>query len=57
MKKNCRKKARERYQNITKEEKEKSGNMVVNIDERQKMKSKGLLSIRKQCIIINIMTL
>ena len=42
-------KARERYQNLSKEEKEKSSNMVVNITKiSQKMKNKSLLSIEKK---------
>ena len=45
------KKARERYQNLSKEEKEKSGNMVVNITKiSQKMKNKSLFSIEKNII-------
>ena len=40
------KKARERYQTLYKEEKEKSNNMVVSVTKiSQKIKSKSLLSI------------
>ena len=42
-------KAPERYQNLSKEEKEKSSNMVVNVTKiSQKMKNKSLLSIEKK---------
>ena len=45
------KKARERYQNLSKEEKEKSNNMVVEDTKiYQKMKNKSLLSIEKNVI-------
>ena len=40
-------KARERYQNLSKEEKEKSDNMLVNVTKiSQKMENKSLLSIK-----------
>ena len=40
------KKARERYQNLSKEEKEKNDNMVVNVIKiSQKMEKKSLLGI------------
>ena len=46
-KERLRKRARERYQNLSKEE-EKNNNMVVNdIKIPQKMKNKGWLSIEK----------
>ena len=42
------KKARKRYQNLSKEERKKRGNMVVNITKiSQKMESKNLLSTQK----------
>ena len=45
------KKARKRYCNLSKEEKEKSGNMVVSFKKiSQKMKNKSLLSIEKNII-------
>ena len=45
------KKVHERYQNLFKEEKEKSNNMVVNVTKiSQKMKHKSLLSIEKNII-------
>ena len=45
------KKARERYQNLSKEEKEKNDNMVVNVIKiSQKMKKKSLLGIQKKII-------
>ena len=46
--KRVQKKAPERYQYLSKEEKEKSDNMVMNVTKIfQKMKSKTLLSIEK----------
>ena len=40
--------ARERYQNLSKEENKKSNNMVVNVTKiAQKLKNKGLLSVKK----------
>ena len=40
--------ARERYQNLSKEENKKSNNMVVNVTKiAQKLKKKGLLSVEK----------
>ena len=54
------KKARERYQNFSEEEKEKSADLVVNVAKvSQEMKSKRLLSIEqkrneKKCFIIII---
>ena len=43
------KKACERYQNLSKEEKDKKGNVVVNVTKiSQKMKNKNLLSIEKK---------
>ena len=51
IKKDCNKKARERYQNLSKEEKEKNDNMVVNVIKiSQKMKKKSLLGIQKKII-------
>ena len=45
------KKARERYQNLSKEEKEKSDNMVMNVTKiSQKMKKINWLSIEKNII-------
>ena len=45
------KKARERYKKFSKEEKEKSNNIVVNVTKiPQKTKSNGLLSIEKNII-------
>ena len=45
------KKARERYQNLSKEEKKKSSNMVENVTKiSQKMKNKSLLSIEKNVL-------
>ena len=45
------KKARERYQNLSKEEKEKNDNMVVNVIKiSQKMEKKSLLGIQKKII-------
>ena len=45
------KKARERYQNLSKEKKEKSNNIVVNVTKiSQKIKNKSLLSIEKNII-------
>ena len=45
------KRARERYQSLSKEKKEKSGNMVVDDTKiYQKMKNKSLLSIEKNII-------
>ena len=45
------KKARERYQNLSKEEKEKNDNMVVNVTKiSQKRKNKSLLGIEKNII-------
>ena len=45
------KKASERYQKLSKEEKDKNDNMVVSITKIfQKMKSKSLLSIEKNII-------
>ena len=45
------KKARERYKNLLKEEKEKKDNVVVNVTKiSQKMKNKSLLSIEKNII-------
>ena len=42
------KKACERYQNLSKEEKEKNNNMVVNVTKiSQRMKNKSLFSIEK----------
>ena len=50
-KRRLQKRARERYQNLSKEEKEKSYNMVLNVTEfSQKMKNKSLLSIEKNII-------
>ena len=44
-------KARETYQELSKEEKEKSDNMVVNLTKvSQKIKNKGLLSIEKNIV-------
>ena len=41
----------ERYQNLSKEEKEKDNNMVVNVTKiSQKMKNKSLLSLEKNII-------
>ena len=41
----------ERYQNLSKEEKQKNGNMVVNVIKvSQKMESTSLLSIEKNVI-------
>ena len=46
--KRVQKKAPERYQYLSKEEKEKSDNMVMNVTKIfQKMKNKTLLSIEK----------
>ena len=43
------KKARERYQNFSEEEKEKSANLVVNVAKvSQEMKNKRLLSIEQK---------
>ena len=43
------KKASERYQKLSKEEKDKNDNMVVSVTKIfQKMKSKSLLSIEKK---------
>ena len=43
------KKARERYQNFSKEEKEKKHNMVVNVTKIfQKITNKSLLNIEKK---------
>ena len=48
IKKNYQNQARERYQSLSKEEKEKSDNMVVNDTKiYQKMKNKSLLRIKK----------
>ena len=45
------KKAHEKYQNLSKEEKEKNGSMVMNFTKiSQKMKNKSLLSIEKNII-------
>ena len=45
------KKSCERYQNLSKEEKQKNGNMVVNVIKvSQKMESTSLLSIEKNVI-------
>ena len=45
------KKARERYQNLSKEEKQKSNNMVVDVTKiSQKMKNKSLLCIEENII-------
>ena len=45
------KKARERYQSLSKEEKEKNDNMVVNVTKiSQKRKNKSLLGIEKNII-------
>ena len=42
---------KERYQSLSKEEKEKSNNMAVNVTKIfQKMKNKSLLSIEKNII-------
>ena len=47
-KERLKKKARERYQSISKEEKEKNDNMVAKVTKiYQKMKNKGLLIIEK----------
>ena len=44
-------KAHERYQNLSKEEKKKNDNMVVNVIKvSQEMKNKSLLSIEKNII-------
>ena len=49
--KDHKKKDHERYQNRSKEEKEKSNNMAVNVTKiSQKMKNKSLLSIEKNII-------
>ena len=46
------KKALERYQNLSKEEKEKNHNMVVNVTKiSQKMKKRNWLSIDKNIIV------
>ena len=46
------KKARERYQNLAKEEKEKKNNLVVKVTKiSQKRKNKSLLSIEKNIIV------
>ena len=53
IKKNYKKKARERYQDLFKEEEEekKNNNMVVNVTKIfQRIKSKSLLSIGKKII-------
>ena len=51
MKKDYRKKARERYQSVSKEEQKKSNNMVMNVTKIfQKIKNKSLLSIEKNII-------
>ena len=45
------KEAHERYQNLSKEEYEKSNNIVLNVTKiSQKMKNKSLLSIEKNII-------
>ena len=44
-------KAHERYQNLSKEEKKKNDNMVVNVIKvSQEMKNKSLLNIEKNII-------
>ena len=49
---------KERYQSLSKEEKEKSDNMVVNVTKIfQKMKNKSLLSIEKKYYRIRKSTL
>ena len=49
--KKLQKKARERYQNLSQEEKQKSDNMVVNVKKiSQKMKKINWLSIEKNII-------
>ena len=57
-KKQLQKKARERYQNLSKEEKEKINMVVSNTKIYQKMKNKSWLSIEKilikKCLIIII---
>ena len=51
IKKDCKKKARKRYQNLSKEEKEKNNNVVVNVTKiSQKVKNKSLLSIERNII-------
>ena len=46
------KKALERYENLSKEEKEKNHNMVVNVTKiSQKMKKRNWLSIDKNIIV------
>ena len=48
IKERLQKKARERYQNLSKEEKEKSHNMVMNITKiSQKMKKQKFFEYRK----------
>ena len=50
-KERLRKKDCKRYQNLSKEEKEKNGNMVVNVTKiSQKIKNKSLLSVEKNII-------
>ena len=50
-KKTLQKRDRERYQTLSKEEKEKNNNMAVNDTKiSQKMKNKSLLSIEKNVI-------
>ena len=50
-KESLQKKVCKRYQNLSKEEKEKNYNMVVNVTKIfQKMKNKRLLSIEKNII-------
>ena len=51
MKKDYRKKARERYQSLSKEEQKKSNTMVMNITKiLHKIKNKSSLSIEKNII-------
>ena len=51
VRKGYKKKAHKRYQNLSKEEKEKSNNMVVNVTKiSDKRKSERLLSIGKSII-------